>query len=237
MQGSPPALPGPNIRSQVQRRPSALGLILALAAVLTLTVACGSGGSNSTAEPPTEEPPDSSQAPPQAQHLTSVGPADRFVVPKFAIDAPLTYRRVEAEGPRTGEMPNPDGPDDVAYYDFSGFEGLGGGPGLGGNAVFAGHVDSGHKACKNGRVPPPCTAVLWDISELKPGDVIEIHVSGTVHKYAVKSNTPVSARSDFSPIVASTATESITVITCGGDFNRATGEYDDRQVVTAERVT
>jgi LPXTG-site transpeptidase (sortase) family protein len=236
MQGSPPALPEPGLLSQVQRR-LAVGLTFVLALVVGLAVACGSGDGKLEPGPATEEPPDSSQAPPQAQHLTSIGPADRFVVPKFGIDAPLTYRRVEAEGPHSGEMPNPEGPDDVAYYDFSAFEGLGGGPGLGGNAVFAGHVDSGHKACKNGRVPPPCTAVLWDISEVKPGDVVEIHVSGTVHKYAVKSNTPVSAKSDFSPIVASTATESITVITCGGDFNRATGEYDDRQVVTAERVT
>ncbi|HEU0075817.1 MAG TPA: hypothetical protein VFS30_17590, partial [Dehalococcoidia bacterium] len=93
-------------------------------------------------------------------HWTEVGADFRFVIAKFGIEAPLTYRKV----PPSGVMPNPDGPDDVAYYDFSDFEHYGGAPGLGGNAVFAGHVDSGSKACKNGTVPPPCEAVLWDLN-------------------------------------------------------------------------
>ena len=158
---------------------------------------------------------------------------DRFVVAKIGVDAPLSYKVV---GP-DGLMPNPNGPDDVAYYDFSGFPGMGGTPGAGGNTIFSGHVDSGRVACKNGTVRPPCEAVLWDLSRLRLGDEIEVRLGGQVYRYRVTSNQPVGAESaDWDRIVSSTAQESITIITCGGDFNRDTGQYDSRQVVTAIRV-
>ncbi len=168
-------------------------------------------------------------------HWTEVGADFRFVVPRFSIDAPLTHRPV----PLSGEMPNPNGPDDVAYYDFSNFGNYGGAPGLGGNAVFAGHVDSGSRPCNNGTVPPPCQAVLWDLNLLAVGDRIEIHANGDVFTYEVTSNQPVSATlSDgtWDRIVSSTEEETLTIITCGGDFNRETREYTDRQVVTATRL-
>lgn len=168
-----------------------------------------------------------------AQNLADIGADDRFVVTKFGIDAPLTYRSV---GP-DGQMPNPEGPDDVAYYDFSSWPGMGGAPGRGGNGVFAGHVDSGTKACKNGTVMPPCQAVFWEVSSLKLGDQIELRIAGQNYKYRVTSNQPVpAATAPWDKIVASTAEESITLITCAGNFNRVTREYSDRQVVTAVRM-
>jgi LPXTG-site transpeptidase (sortase) family protein len=164
------------------------------------------------------------------QNITSVGAGDRFVISKFGVNAPLSYKVV---GP-DGQMPNPDGPDDVAYYNFSAWPGKGGAPGKGGNAVFAGHVDSGSKACKGGTKPPPCEAVLWDLNQLKVGDEIEVQLSGVSYKYSVTSNQPVSANNaPWDTIVGTTANESITIITCGGDFNRDTHEYNNRQVVTA----
>src|SRR5690606_28484228 len=96
-----------------------------------------------------------------AENLQSLGENDRFLIPRFGVDAPLTYRAVGLDG----VMPNPEGPDDVAYYDFSAWPGKGGRPGLG-NIVLAGHVDSGHVPCDNGTEPPPCTAVLWDLNNL-----------------------------------------------------------------------
>jgi LPXTG-site transpeptidase (sortase) family protein len=171
-----------------------------------------------------------------AGHWTEVGTDFRFVITKFGIEAPLTYRKV----PPSGVMPNPEGPDDVAYYDFSDFEHYGGAPGLGGNSIFAGHVDSGSKPCQNGTVPPPCEAVLWDLNLLEPGDIIEIHANGDIFKYEVMTNQPVSASLNdgtWDQIVSSTEEETLTIITCGGDFNRETHEYNNRQVVTATRVT
>ncbi len=168
-------------------------------------------------------------------HWTEIGPDFRFVIERFGIDAPLTYRPV----PTSGEMPNPNGPDDVAYYDFSDFSNYGGAPGLGGNAVFAGHVDSGSRPCNNGTVPPPCEAVLWNLNLLQVGDSIEIHANGDVFMYEVTSNQPVPASladGTWDQIVSSTEQETLTVITCGGNFNRETREYTNRQVVTATRV-
>lgn len=226
--------------------------------IILIVVALGGGGSESNDDPSGGSSVDSgdsvnhgglqtAQPTPQATvdldrptaqptgHWESIGQDFRFVIPSIGVDAPLTYREV----PPSGVMPNPDGPDDIAYYDFSGFENLGGAPGLGGNAVFAGHVDSGTRACDNGTVPPPCKAVLWDLNNLSLGDIIEVHANGEVYKYEVTSNEPVPASLNdgtWDRIVSSTAEESLTIITCGGDFNRETREYTNRQVVTAKRM-
>jgi LPXTG-site transpeptidase (sortase) family protein len=164
---------------------------------------------------------------------TSVGADDRLVISKFGIEAPLTLKTVGLDG----VMPAPNGPDDVVIYDFSAWPGKGGAPGKGGNIIVSGHVDSGQKACKNGSVQPPCEAVFWDISRLRVGDEVEVKLGSDTHRYRVTSNQPVPAVSPlWDQIVSSTAQESITLITCGGDFNRETREYNSRQVVTAVRI-
>ena len=81
-------------------------------------------------------------------------------------------------------MPNPSGPDDVVWYDFTEWEGLGGSPGRGGNAVFSGHVDY------NLKVPWADAhyrggGVFFDLDALAPGDVIEVETGGSVYRYAV----------------------------------------------------
>jgi LPXTG-site transpeptidase (sortase) family protein len=211
----------------------------ALIAYIVLGTDAGAGdGASSAGLQPSEATPeatlDTSRPIGEASgHLSSVGSGDRLVISKIGVNAPLTHRKV----PPNGVMPNPDGADDIAYYDFSSFERLGGAPGLGGNAVFAGHVDSGTKACKNGTQPPPCEAVLWDLNALRLGDVIEVHLSGKVHRYEVTSNQPIpAATGPWEKIVSATAQETVTIITCGGDFNRETREYTNRQVVTAKKV-
>ena len=158
-----------------------------------------------------------------------VGDADRFVIRKIAVDAPFSVKVVGLDG----QMPDPNGPDDIAYYDFSAWPGLGGGPGTGGTTVLAGHVDSGRKWCKNGTVKPPCTAVLWDLKKLVPGDEIELRVSGVSHVYRVTGGQAFDP-SDVRPVVTSTAQESLTIITCAGEFRN--GEYTNRWVVTALKV-
>lgn len=158
---------------------------------------------------------------------------DRLVISRFGINAPLTYKVV---GP-DGVMPNPNGPDDVAFYDFSAWPGLGGFPGQGGNVVLAGHVDSGRVACRNGTVPPPCQAVFWEVPNLRVGDEIEVVVRGTTYRYRVTSNQSVHAvNADWNKIVSSTQQETITLITCIGEFNSATREYSHRQVVVGVRI-
>lgn len=195
------------------------------------TPTSASGGLQ-TAQPTPEATADLTQPTAEAENLTSLPGDSRFQIPRFNVDAPLTYRAVGTDG----VMPNPAGPDDIAYYDFSAWEGKGGKPNAG-NAVYSGHVDSGHEACKNGTVPPPCQAVLWDLNNLSVGDEIHVVMEGIRYKYAVTSNEPVHAVSGpWDQIVTSTAAPTLTVITCGGDFNRETGEYDHRQVVKAQFI-
>ncbi|MDE3096285.1 MAG: class F sortase [Chloroflexota bacterium] len=146
----------------------------------------------------------------------------RLIIPKIKVDAPFTVKTV----PASGQMPNPNSWDDVVWYDFSNWPGLGGTPGKGGNVVVAGHVDY----IRHG------PAVFWDLRELKAGDKIEIKMKdGSTITYEVVFNKFVPASAgNFDKVVSATAAESMTLITCSGDFNR--GEYNQRQIVWARRV-
>ena len=150
---------------------------------------------------------------------------DRLVIPSIEVNANFTLRTVGSDG----KMANPNGPTDVAYYDFSTWPGLGGFPGVGGNSVFSGHVDYRNYG----------PAVFWRLRELQPGDRIEVRMSdGRAFTYEVRWNKSVPAdTAPWGEIVASTATESVTLITCGGTFDPGSRQYDNRQVVWAERVS
>jgi LPXTG-site transpeptidase (sortase) family protein len=243
VQGNEPGGPGWRKYLNDRRALPILGGVAALIVlvVVIVLVVSGGGGKNdslhaglATAEPPAEATIDLNRqviAEPKNLNLSKLGPDDRMMIPKISVDAPLTLKTVANDG----QMPDPDGPDDIAYYDFSVWEGLGGAPGVGGNGVFAGHIDSGKKACKNGTKKPPCEAVLWDMPKLKPGDEIQVRISGQTYKYQVKTNESVNAASaPWDQIVQSTAEETITVITCIGEFKA--GEYNKRQVLTAVKV-
>ncbi|MCY4456037.1 MAG: class F sortase, partial [Chloroflexi bacterium] len=157
----------------------------------------------------------------------------RLRIPVLGVDAPLGQRYVSAA------MPNPTGPGDVVWYDFSEWDGLGGVPGGGANAVFSGHVDynfpiSWAEAYYRGE------GVFYDLQLLSPGDVIEVEVGGKVLQYAVMWTRQVKADDSdnvWLPILTGdVAKDSITLITCGGDFDTATKTYADRFIVRAERV-
>lgn len=148
----------------------------------------------------------------------------RLVIPAINVDAPFTVRTVGEDG----KMPNPQGPTDVAWYDFSGWPGLGGSPGLGGNAVMAGHVDYINYGL----------AVFWDLRKLAPGDTVTVVLDdGSEVAYAVQWNKSTTAEdADWTNIVSATSQESLTLITCAGQFDQGTRQYDERIVVWATRV-
>jgi LPXTG-site transpeptidase (sortase) family protein len=149
---------------------------------------------------------------------------DRLIIPKIGVDAPFTYKVVPYPN---GQMPNPNGPTDVAYYDFSAWAGMGGVPGLGGNVVLAGHVDYINYG----------PAVFWDLDKLAVGDVVQIRMKdGSVIEYAIEFNKHIGAdQAPWEAIVSGTADESITLITCGGEFSA--GHYNNRQILWGRRVT
>ena len=146
---------------------------------------------------------------------------ERLIIPKIGVDAPFTYKLVGGDG----RMPNPEGPNDVAYYDFAQWPGMGGLPGAGGNVIVAGHVDYINHG----------PAVFWDLETLQPGDIVTVRLNdGTEVNYAIEFNKWVDPAFDWSLIVGSTGDESITLITCTGEFSG--GHYNQRQIAWGRRV-
>jgi len=147
-----------------------------------------------------------------------LAPIANLVIPKFDIDAPVVVRGVDANN----VMETPDGPKDVAWYDFTSP------PGSGSNAVFAAHVDYINYG----------PAVFWHLKDLEQGDPVEVHLEdGTVYKYAVESLHYVPAeptQEELASIVGKTDTDVVTLITCGGSWDGH--EYDQRVIVRATRV-
>ena len=155
----------------------------------------------------------------------------RIRIPVIGVDAALGQRLVSGD-----TMQNPTGPGDVVWYDLSPWEGLGGEPGAGGNAVFSGHVDYLAKIpWADARYQGD--GVFRDLSLLAAGDVIEIEIGGATLRYAVVWQRQVAADIGAEEILsADVEVDSITLITCSGDFNRVTSNYTDRLIVRAERI-
>lgn len=148
----------------------------------------------------------------------SDAPIARIVIEKIGVNAPVSVKGID----RNGVMQDPNGPWDVAWYDFSAK------PGWGGNAVFSGHVDYVN-------VGP---AVFWGLQRLTEGDIVKVRLTdGTEYEYRVISNVRYSAyNAPVGEIIGSTEKESVTLITCGGTWDARAREYSHRVVVRAERV-
>lgn len=165
------------------------------------------------------------EAPPPSVHELALPPAPtpvlydasvtRLRIPSIGVDADVIPMNLLPDG----TMDSPPGPDPVAWYDFTGK------PGLGGNAVFSGHVDY------VGRGP----AVFWDLRKLVEGDLIEVLLAdGTRIEYRVTASQLYDVTTiPMGEVVAPTPTESVTLITCGGTFEA--GDYTHRLVLRAAR--
>jgi len=156
----------------------------------------------------------------------------RIRIPTIGVDAQVGTRVVG----RDAIMQNPAGPADVVWYDLSQWDGLGGAPGAGRNAIFSGHVDYA------ANVPYADVAyrgqgVFSQLRLLSQGDIIEIDYKGETLKYKVVSREQLGLTADWAGIWSSkVATDTITLYTCGGAFDFRTAEYADRVVVRAERI-
>lgn len=156
--------------------------------------------------------------------IPASGLARRVGARPVAIRIPAIQVDTDVETARIidGVMQDPSGPWIVAWYSQTDRVGV---PG---NAVFAGHLDY------YGVGP----AVFWRLSELQPGDVIEITGNnGHLYRYRVEWVKAFdTATAPVAEIVGPTTTESVTLITCGGTFDPAHGGYDQRVVVRAVRI-
>jgi len=165
------------------------------------------------------------RADPPSANLSGPGPAEgtgmSMVIPAIGVNASV-YSRTIGEN---GQMGNPSGAYDVIWYDFSGWDGLGGAPGEpGANAVFAGHVDYIHIGA----------AVFWSIRDLAPGDQVTINTPGGPITYAIQWSQWAEPDTDFTSFVARTGQDSITLVTCIGGFSG--GHYSNRLIVRGTRI-
>jgi len=146
-------------------------------------------------------------------------PVSRLRIAKIGVDANIVELGIDDQG----YMETPSEPLDVAWYGFSSH------PSFGGNAVFAGHVDSA-------KIGP---AIFWRLRQVTNGDEIEVALSdGTTYSYRVINATSFSSNdAPVQDIIGATEKDSITIITCDGAFNTRTREYDRRLIVRAERVS
>jgi sortase (surface protein transpeptidase) len=160
-------------------------------------------------------------AAPEPEPVEGVAPVE-LEVDSVGVDAPIELGAVV-----DGAMQDPSGPWVVSWYDQLGKIGEGG------NVVLAGHVDYWN-------VGP---AVFWDVRDLPAGDVIRVvGEDGKNYEYAVQWTQPYMA-DELTPeviqqdIVGDTGEETLTLITCGGEFNPDTGEYNERWVVRANLIS
>ncbi len=149
----------------------------------------------------------------------------RFKIPSIGVNAPVTVRSIGGDG----SMGVPNGRFDVVWYDFSNYAaGMGGYPGDGGNAVFAGHVD----------YHPNYEAVFWDLRYVGAGDIIEVDLpDGRAITYSVQWAQTIGGETDFGQFAMQTGEETITIVTCQGTFSSATHSYDQRLIVRGIRVS
>jgi LPXTG-site transpeptidase (sortase) family protein len=149
----------------------------------------------------------------------SNAPVARLRIAKIGVDANIVLLGIDKDG----YMEAPKEPLDVGWYGFSAH------PGFGGNAVFAGHVDSA-------RIGP---AIFWRLRQVAEGDTIDVMLAdGTTYSYRVTSARSFSSNeAPVEEIIGPTDRDSVTIITCDGTFNTRSHEYDRRLVVRAERFT
>ena len=121
-----------------------------------------------------------------------------------------------------GAMQDPSGPWVVAWYENLGSLGTIG------NVVMAGHIDYWN-------VGP---AVFYNLSTLEPGDeVVVTGDDGKAYPFGVEWVRQYdSASIPLEEVAGPTPEQSLTLITCGGAFDYASGLYLQRTVVRANRA-
>ncbi len=193
-------------------------LALVLIALFLVLRGFGEDGTENRSEVESAPQAVATAAPLDGVATPSQAPLARLVIPSIGVDAPISVKGFDPNG----VMDAPNGPEDVAWYQFTTR------PGEGGNAVFSAHVDYRNYG----------PAVFARLKDLKKGDAVEVHLAdGTIYRYEVVVS--VSYPAETAPvedIVGPTSREVITLITCAGTFDQASRQYSHRLVVRAERM-
>jgi LPXTG-site transpeptidase (sortase) family protein len=149
--------------------------------------------------------------------FASSGKPVRIEIAKIGLSAEI--ESLEVVG---GAFQEPTTAEQVAWYKDTGWLGQ---PG---NIVMAGHLNYWG-------VPE---GVFFSLDNVASGDIIELTADdGTVYRYTVTSVQllPANATS-LQSVTADTNAETLTLITCGGEWDGSTQHYLHRTVVQAERI-
>lgn len=139
----------------------------------------------------------------------------RIGLPTLGTDAPVVPVGVDERG----EMAVPDDVRTVGWYRFGPV------PGTAGSSVLAGHVDDRIQ----GR------GAFYRLVELAPGDPVLVgSADGSERRYLVVDVERVDkTRLPTAQLFARDGPPLLTLITCGGEFDRAAGHFRDNVVVHA----
>ncbi len=179
----------------------------------TPTPAPAAAAPSAAAEPDPAPPaaePDVEEAAPDAPARVRVGSID--------VDAPVVAVGVDD----AGLMAVPEDVRTIGWYRF------GPTPGEAGSAVLSGHVDDRVQ----GR------GAFFQLADTATGDPVTVEMGdGTVREYRVDSVENFGkADLPLREIFQRSGPERVVLITCGGEFDRATGHYVDNIVVSAVPV-
>lgn len=220
-------------------------LLLTILALALFATACGGDeGSVAQAPAPTATVPPTAQptARPTAAPLTATPRPTASPTPRptatpaasatpyggggpASLDIPAIgvkdARIVEVGLEPNGAMETPQGWWDIGWYK------LGPPPGQPGNSVLSGHYDSD--------VAP---AVFWNLSRLKPGDLITVGLQDGTRKDFIVETAEVYPfnKAPLDRIFGPDAKSRLNLITCNGSFDPKNANYDRRLVVYAVAV-
>lgn len=191
-------------------RPVLRKLLLAVVATAALT-GCATGASDASNEVGARA--GAEPAIPMGEQVPDPG---RIRIPKLGIDEPLVALALTPEG--APEVPPTDKPQEIGWFE------PGPEPGETGSSVIVGHI--------NGRVNGISTpGVFARLSQLALGDEVWVDdrrfvVTGT--EQAKKNAFPTNR-----VYGVDTEDAELRLITCGGDFDRNSGHYEDNYIVSA----
>ena len=144
----------------------------------------------------------------------------RLVIPDIDVDAPM----VSVGFDNDGAMGVPEGPVEVGWFRY------GAAPGQQGNALVDGHVDWTDR-----QTGIPRGAVFWHLARLSVGSMVIVRSSDREFTYAVTEKRRYRWDDPEGVSVLQPTTDArITLITCGGVFDRSTRNYSMREVVIAQ---
>lgn len=164
--------------------------------------------------------PRPSEGQPQYQGPTGGGGTPTSIqIPRLGVNALIVPVGLDPDG----AMSAPSGPFEVGWYSPGAI------PGGPGNVLLDGHVDWTDR-----QTGVPFGAVFWRLRELGQGDDVYMTSGDKQYRYTVEKVVTVSwddpAGAQF---LQPTATPTATLITCGGQFDRAARNYSHRVIVVA----